>query len=102
MIRKESDAIKDGVQIEKEVKTLLPTESSFDIVYYIVFAKEVRKLNKKFSGAALIEELEILQRKWYTRGLDLRKLNKLKHFYIERYVEGSYWDSATFDAYPFV
>jgi len=64
------------VDLENMVRQII----GFDInrVYYIIFAKELNKMMEKHKGSTLTDEADIMQSKWYNRGLDNDKLNEIK------------------------
>lgn len=49
-----------------------------NLVYYIIFAKELNKIKGIHKGENLITEVEILQDKWISRGLSETVLNQIK------------------------
>lgn len=85
MIMQEAAATHDLVKIEKEVKQIVMGEPIIHIPYYIIFGKEIYKKQNKFKDQTLINEIEILQRKWMMRGLELDLLDKIKKFYVQAY-----------------
>lgn len=85
MVRQEAEATKALVKIEEEIKQLVQGEPLLHVPYYIIFAKEIYRLNKTHSSQALIAEAYILEEKWRARGLDHEILEKIKGMYIEAY-----------------
>lgn len=71
-----ASAIGRQVEIEKIVNTIVG--SNISRVYYIIFGKEVNKLMGKHKTEILDTELEILQDKWISRGLDAAVLASIK------------------------
>lgn len=69
----------EAVKIEEMIKTSVggkvPTNM---LIYYIVFGKELYKILKKYQGETMKKEIELLQRKWQGRGLDINYLNQIK------------------------
>ncbi|MEM2614619.1 MAG: hypothetical protein QXO15_10445 [Nitrososphaerota archaeon] len=73
-------------KIEQEVKSLVEgLTDKINLVYYIVFAKQVNKLIGKYKGEVLINELKILDEIWEKRGLDPQLLLKIKLYYYPQY-----------------
>lgn len=85
MERKQKEHFEKAVKIENEVKKILEGESTLNIIYYIIFAKELEKLKEKYGGETLMKEVEILGNKWEKRGLDVLKLEQIKTYYIPSY-----------------
>ena len=80
-------AIGKQVEIERAVKRMISgSESSMLTNYYILFAKKAVQLGKKHKGDTLTEELNILDDKWETRGLDTDLLTQIKQYFIPCYV----------------
>ena len=78
------------VAVEIYVKDLISHHgiSSLNHNYYILFAKGILKLLKKFEGATFMEELRILEDKWETRGLSGEILDMIKIHYAPSYSIG--------------
>jgi len=91
MVEQESAATITLVKIETEIKRIVQGEPIILIPYYIIFGKELYSKQKKFKAQTLINEIEILQRKWITRGLDMDLLNLIKKFYVQEYVVPIYF-----------
>lgn len=85
MVRLESKAEEDLVNIEISVKSIIQGCPHLYIPYYIIFGKEIYRLKNKFKGQTLINELEILQDKWTRRGLRYYLLDEIKSFYVPSY-----------------
>lgn len=85
MVKQEAAATKDLVRIEGQVKQICPSVSVILLPYYIIFAKEIYKKQKIFKAQTLINEIEILQEKWRSRGLNTDLLANIKLFYVEAY-----------------
>ena len=87
MERAQAIWLRGTVKIEQEMKSMLQNISDrLNTIYYIVFAKEINKVMRKFSGGTLMIELEILQNKWIARGLNVNTLDSIKTYYIPSYV----------------
>lgn len=69
-------AVPRQVEVEHIVKNII--KDPILLVYYIIFGKECVKLAKKHKAATLLTEIEILQRKWDARGLDVLLMNSIK------------------------
>jgi len=82
MTRKEKVYFADAVATENKIKEVLNDVGSFEIVYYIIFAKELQKLKRKHSEATLMQEVGVLERKWEIRGLNIDNLVKVKELYV--------------------
>lgn len=85
MVRLESIATSELVQIEKEIKQICQGESTIRLPYYIIFAKELYRIMQYHTAQTLVDEAEILEEKWRTRGLDYELLDAIKMFYIQAY-----------------
>jgi len=88
MVKSEAAATKDLVKIEEEVRHLTQGQPIIHIPYYIIFAKEIYSLKKKCSYQTLINEIQIRQHKWASRGLNSLVLDTIKEFYVEAYEKG--------------
>ena len=82
MVRKQKEYFINAVKIETDVKSLLSSESSHNIIYYIIFGKQLVKLMRLHSAGTLNEELCALIRKWQIRGLDRVKLNSVRSLFL--------------------
>jgi len=85
MVAKEKAATDELVDTEIKTKAIIQGEPITLIPYYIIFAKELCKKRKLYTGQTLINEAEILQRKWYTRGLNALFLIEIKKAFIGGY-----------------
>jgi len=85
MVKKESRATIDLVEIEKWVKKMVDGRSILHIPYYYTFAKEIYKLQNKCQYQTLITELKILDHKWESRGLDQDLLIEIKRHFVPEY-----------------
>ena len=80
-------SVGEQVQIENEVKTMLvSTAPLLQIVNYIIFAKQIVSLRKKYKSETLFNEMEILQDFWAGRGLNTTLMNQIKQYYVPAYV----------------
>jgi hypothetical protein len=100
------NAIGEQARIETEVKTMLAnTTPLLQLVNYIIFAKQVVKLSKKYRGETLYGEMEILQNLWEGRGLDKTLMNQIKKYYVPSYpvimIEVCKFDVGKFDVNGF-
>ena len=86
MIKEEKDYFIKAEEIENKIKILCKEAGSLQIVYYIIFAKEIMKLLGKHQTSTMLEELGILQRKWELRGLDEPLMEKIKENFVPMYV----------------
>jgi len=86
MVRKEKDYFPKAEEIENKIKILCKEANSLQIVYYIIFAKEIMKLLGKHKTTTMLEELEILQQKWELRGLDELLMERIKENFVPMYV----------------
>jgi len=71
-----TSAVPRQVELENIVNTL--TGPDINRVYYIIFAKEVNKLLSKYKDTTLESELQVIQDKWCSRGLNSTLLNRIK------------------------
>ena len=65
------------VEIERIVKSII--KDQLLLVYYIVFGKELVKAKNKHKGEMLRQEVEILQNKWSSRGLNTDLMDVIKN-----------------------
>ena len=80
-------SIDEQVRIETEVKTMLvKTAPLLQIINYIIFAKQIVSLRKKYKSETLFNEMEILQDFWAGRGLSTTLMNQIKQYYVPAYV----------------
>jgi hypothetical protein len=92
MVRGERNYFASAQEIEIKIKKLVDGISSLNQIYYIIFAKEIQKIIKTHTaGNTVMEEMEILQKKWETRGLDENIMNKIKVMLVPSYVPPSYF-----------
>ncbi|GAH87071.1 unnamed protein product, partial [marine sediment metagenome] len=82
-MRLETEAIKDLVKIEIQIKQMIQGQPIIYHPYYIIFGKEIYKLKKKHTSENLKKEVCILCCKWYSRGLDAECLNTISNFYLQ-------------------
>lgn len=85
MVRLETAASIDLEKIEIQIKQMAQGYPPLYLPYYIIFAKQIYKRQKKFKGQTLLNELAILDDIWERRGLDSDLLNTIKHFYVPAY-----------------
>jgi len=88
-VAKQKIALVEQVDIEIQVKKLVQGEPLIHIPYYIIFGKEIVNRSKRHEEQTLINEIEILQKKWMARGLNKTFLDLIKVFFIEAY---KIWD----------
>lgn len=69
-------AVIKQVEIERIVKGIV--KDQLLMPYYIIFAKECVNRKSKHSSLTLLTEIEILQQKWSSRGLDLDVMDRIK------------------------
>ena len=81
-----ANAVGEQVRIEQEIKQFVGGQAStLELPYYIIFTKELIKLTKKYRGQNLINEMEILQNRWTSRGLNMFVLRFIKSHYVPEY-----------------
>lgn len=85
MARLEKEHTEHLVKIETEVKQITQGENLLHLPYYIIFAKELYRLSTNTKSLTWINEAEILEEKWRTRGLNYLMLEKVKEFYMQMY-----------------
>ena len=90
-VKKMKAAMPQQIFVENMVKQVCNGVSTILLPYYIIFGKEVAMLKDRHNAGTLINELEILQRKWISRGLDLELLNGIKIRLVEEYVSHGYF-----------
>lgn len=79
-------SVGEQVNLERLVKTIIGGSSpTMYFHFYMNFGKKVAQLVKKFKGQNLLRELEILDRIWLSRGLNLELLNRIKHQLVNIY-----------------
>jgi len=71
------DKIKRQIEIEEMVRKIVGAD--INMVYYMIFAKELERIKERHSGDTLYREADIIQKKWYERGLNNDRLNEIKH-----------------------
>jgi len=92
MIAEETDYFISAAETERMVKTFLSGTSSLNLVYYIIFAKEIQSVVRThIAGPTVLEEMEILQNKWITRGLDGTLLDGIKKMIVPNYMPPPYF-----------
>jgi len=74
-----ASAAKIEGEIKLKIQGRVPTPQ---LVYYIIFAKQVVKLLGKFKDETLYGEMLILQNLWEGRGLDGTILEEIKLLYV--------------------
>ena len=89
MVEKEAAATFALEKIERDIKKIVQGQPTILIPYYIIFGKEIYKRQNKFKSQTLINEIEILEEKWRTRGLNPDLLDTIKKFYVEIYELGA-------------
>jgi len=69
------------VDLEKKVNNIV----GFNLLrgHYMIFAKEINKLMKKYKEGTLIAEIAIKEQKWATRGLDESILNQIENLFSD-------------------
>lgn len=85
MVRLETKASADLEKIEIQIKQMAQGYPALHLPYYIIFGKEIYKKQNKFKGQTLLNELEILDKKWEMRGLNSTLLKEIKNFYVPTY-----------------
>ncbi len=67
--------------VENEVKLILAEAGTSTIQnpFYINFGREVYKLKNKFTGAQLLNTVDITINKWVGKGLDRDTLEKIRN-----------------------
>ena len=67
--------------VENEVKLILAEAGTSTIQnpFYINFGREVWRASNKFSGAQLLNAVDVLVNKWVGRGLDRDTLEKIRN-----------------------
>lgn len=80
-VKSEGKALKEAVEVEEKVKGLLSSVSTLQISYYIIFAKEILKVMRKHNAETQEQEICILCRKWWMRGLQAINLNIISNCY---------------------
>lgn len=83
MVANETQPTKDLVAIELQVKEICNTAPLLHQYYYIIFAKECYSKTLSHKDAILIDEIVILENKWYMRGLDHTFMEKIKEIFIK-------------------
>jgi len=77
--QRKTATIKREVDIERMIEQLVgPTLLRG---HYMIFAKQINKVLRKFKGPTLQTEVEILQNTWITRGLDETILGTIKTWF---------------------
>ena len=94
MVTQEAKATRDLVRIEEEIKIFADHEPITLLPYYIIFGKEIYSKQNKFKAQTLLNEVEILQAKWISRGLNWQILDCIKTLFVQAYKPGTYF---TFD-----
>ena len=88
MERKQRNESGKGAEMENRIKGLLRQARAHEIVYLIIFAKEIQKILRKFINPTALQEIEIRQKKWADRGVNTDYLDKIKEMMIPPYAEG--------------
>jgi NRPS condensation-like uncharacterized protein len=91
MISLEKQANEDFVKIEREVKQIVQGEPITLIPYYIIFAKEIYRLQRRCSAQTLLNEMVIREKKWEARGLNIYRLDDIKKFYFQPYIPHNFF-----------
>lgn len=86
MVKLEAEYFKDAEKIQNQVKQMIGGVSSILQHYYMDFAMEIYRLLKIHKGQTLLNELRILDDKWYRRGLNASLLAEIKDFYVPIYL----------------
>jgi len=80
-------SMQDQVKIEQVVKSLISGSAPSMLVhFYCDFAKKAVQLIHRHKGANLINELNILDQIWSTRGLNTSLLTAIKNFFYPGYI----------------
>lgn len=85
MVRLETKASRDFEKIEIYIKNLVQGQPIIYLPYYMIFAKEIYKKQRKSTSRTLLNEIIILQNKWSDRGLDPLLLEIIKEHYVPTY-----------------
>ena len=103
MVKLETAASRDFEKIELQVKQIINGVPTFYEHFYMAFAKEIYSKQKKFKSQTLLNELRILDDKWYMRGLNAKLLAEIKDFYVPAYLLSSLcrFDVGRFDVNTF-
>lgn len=103
MVKKEKAATWDLVRIEQQVKRIIGNVPTYLQHFYMAFAKEIYSKQKKYKYQTLVNELRILDDKWYKRGLSASLLAEIKDFYVPIYLlpEVCRFDVGRFDVNTF-
>jgi len=84
-----SISVQEQVNIERDIKVLIKlTNDKINLHQYIIFAKEVRKMMRKYKKDTLFGELKLLDDLWTGRGLDPLFLWSIKKYYLPAYPYG--------------
>ena len=82
-----TSSVQDQVKIEQVVKSLISGSAPSMLVhFYCDFAKKAVQLIHRHKGANLINELNILDQIWSTRGLNTSLLTAIKNFFYPGYI----------------
>lgn len=67
--------------LENEIKIILAEAGTPSMLntYYLNFGREVYRYAKKFSGAQLLKEVDVLVNKWHARSLDKDILERIRN-----------------------
>lgn len=80
MVKKQKVYFDNIVQLETKVKQICNgRDNIMNQYFYLIFARELYKLNKKHKDETLLNEICIYLSKWQTRGLDEAILTDIKN-----------------------
>ncbi|GAI03397.1 unnamed protein product [marine sediment metagenome] len=82
----------EAVKVEEEVRKVLCEVNVLDLVYYIIFGKEVLKVLRKHKGKTAEMEINILINKWCDRGLHPINLYRILRLYYGMVCKVQIWD----------
>jgi len=79
MVEEESEIFRSEEEVENRVKEILESEgvATYQIPFYLCFAREVLSKVKKLSQQTLILEEKAIRTKWTLRGLNNEILKKI-------------------------
>lgn len=92
MVKHQAEYLIEAVKVEEEVRTVLCEPNVLELVYYIIFAKEVLKILRKHTDKTAEREINILIKKWCDRGLHPINLYKVLSLYHGMVCKVKVWD----------
>lgn len=92
MVKNQAAYQVEAVKVEEEVRTVLCEVNVLDLVYYIIFAKEVLKVLRKHTDQTAEREINILINKWCDRGLHPINLYRILRLYVGMVCRVQIWD----------